>query len=246
MAKFGEEVRARGFKGLKANALPREGGKLVEFVPGFGWRPGWPELNWDAFSVRAAVDTVAALRAGAGPDMALMLDINFNFKTEGFVRVAEALAPYNLSWLELDTRDPASLAVIRQRAPCPVASCEALCHRREFRPFFEAYATDVAIIDVNWNGLGESLKIAAMAEVYEVNVAPHNFHSHLSTMMSAHFSALVPNFRTMETDVDAVPWRDELTTVVPVIENSELLLPTGPGWGIEVNEAAVRAHPPRQ
>ena len=50
----------------------------------------------------------------------------------------------------------------------------------------------------------------------------------------------------METDIDAVPWRDELVDAPPVIENGEFVLPTRPGWGVEVNEAAVRAHPPSQ
>ena len=54
----------------------------------------------------------------------------------------------------------------------PVASCECLFGRRDYRPFFEQQAVDVAIIDVPWNGVGESLKIAAMADAYEVNVAP--------------------------------------------------------------------------
>ena len=152
---------------------------------------------------------MAALRDGAGPDMGLMLDINFNFKTEGFQRIAEAVAPFDLTWLEIDTHDPAALALIRRGAPCPIASCETLHHRREFKPFFEAYATDVAIIDVVWNGLAESLKIAAMADVYEVNVAPHNFYGHLCSAISAHFCAIVPNFRVMEIDIDSVPWRDE-------------------------------------
>jgi L-alanine-DL-glutamate epimerase-like enolase superfamily enzyme len=51
--------------------------------------------------------------------------------------------------------------------------------------------------------------------------------------------------RIMETDVDAVPWRDELVDAPPVIENGEFVLPTRPGWGVEVNEAAVRARPPK-
>ena len=55
------------------------------------------------------------------------------------------------------------------------------------------------------------------------------------------FCAAVPNLRIMETDVDAVPWRDELVDVPPMIENGEFVLPTRPGWGVEVNEAAVRA-----
>jgi L-alanine-DL-glutamate epimerase-like enolase superfamily enzyme len=104
---------------------------------------------------------------------------------------------------------------------------------------------DVAIIDVPWNGIGESVKIASMADAYEINVAPHNFYSHLATMMSAHFAAVVPNLRIMEYDPETVAWQDELVTRAPRVEAGHLLLPTGPGWGTEVDEAAVRAHPPR-
>jgi len=103
----------------------------------------------------------------------------------------------------------------------------------------------VAIVDVPWNGLAESVKIASMADTYEINVAPHNFYGHLCSMHSAHFCASVPNFRIMEIDIDSVAWRDEFVTSVPVIENGELVLPTAPGWGIDINEAAVRARPPK-
>ena len=111
-------------------------------------------------------------------------------------------------------------------------------------PYFENHSMDVAIIDVPWNGIAESLKIAAMAEAYEINVAPHNFYGHMSTLMSAHFCASVPNFRIMEIDIDDVPWKDDLVTVPPTIEGGHLILPTGPGWGADINEKAVRAHPP--
>ncbi|MBV8459225.1 MAG: hypothetical protein JO122_21750, partial [Acetobacteraceae bacterium] len=180
-----------------------------------------------------------------GPEMGLMLDINFHFKTEGFRRIAEAVEPARLTWMEVDTHDAPSLALIRRDAPCPIASCETLHGRSEFKPFFENYAQDVAIIDVIWNGMAESLKIAAMADVYETNVAPHNFYGHLCSAISAHFSAAVPNFRIMEIDIDSAPWRDEFYTSVPVIENGEFVLPSTPGWGIEVDEKAVRARPPK-
>ena len=60
-----------------------------------------------------------------------------------------------------------------------------------------------------------------------------------------HFCALVPNFRIMEIDLDRVPWYDDLVTITPTVEKGYLLLPDGPGWGTEINEEAVRAHPPR-
>jgi L-alanine-DL-glutamate epimerase-like enolase superfamily enzyme len=245
LAQHCADIRKQGFKALKTNIMPMKDGKLIPFSPGFGRSPGWPELNWDNAIVKAAADTVAACRAGAGDEMGLMLDVNFHFKTEGFRQIAGAMAPYNLTWLEVDMHDPQALADVRAATPSPLASYETLCHRRDFKPYFDAQAADVAIIDVVWNGLAESVKIAAMAEVYEVNCAPHNFYGHVCSMISAHFCASIPNFRIMEIDIDSVAWRDEFFTSVPVIENGELVLPTTPGWGIDVNEAAVRARPPR-
>ena len=128
----------------------------------------------------------------------------------------------------------------------PVASCECLFGRKDYRPFFENQSMDVAIIDTPWNGVAESLKIASMADAFEVNVAPHNFYGHLATMQSAAFCAVAPNVRIMEFDPDMVPWQDDLFTVRPDIRDGYLHLPTGPGWGTDVNEEAVRAHPGRR
>ena len=63
-------------------------------------------------------------------------------------------------------------------------------------------------------------------------------------MMSAHFCAAIPNFRIMEIDIDDVPWKDDLVTVPPQIKNGCLVVPDGPGWGAELNEEAIAAHPP--
>ena len=240
-----DEVLGAGFRYLKTNVLPANGGRLENFSPSFGRSTGHPELNWDNSLLSNITEQLGTIRDAVGPDMGVMLDVNFHFKTEGFRQVASAVAPFNLTWLEVDTHDAASLGLIRDAAQCPIASGETLCQRREFKAYFEHYTMDTAIIDVIWNGLGESLKIAAMADVYEVNVAPHNFYGHLSSVISAHFSAVVPNFRIMEIDIDSVPWRDEFVTSIPVIENGEMLLPTGPGWGVDINEKAVRARPPQ-
>ncbi len=67
----------------------------------------------------------------------------------------------------------------------------------------------------------------------------------LADHISANFAATVPNLRVMEIDVDGVPWKNEFVTHPIVIEDGHLLLDERPGWGTEVNEAAVRAHPPR-
>src|SRR5690606_12800934 len=191
-----------------------------------------------------AVDQMTAFREGAGPDIGLKLDINFNFRPEGYLRMARALEPLDLDWLEIDNFDPAAVAQVRRGGRVPIASCETLCGRRQLRPYLEAQAVDVVIIDVPWNGIYESMRMAALADSFEVNVATHNFCGPIATLMSAHFCAAVPNFRVMEMDVVQVPWTNDLITNPPTVENGHMRLPEGPGWGADVDEEALKAHPP--
>ncbi|MCZ6554328.1 MAG: mandelate racemase/muconate lactonizing enzyme family protein [SAR324 cluster bacterium] len=245
--RLGAEVPERGFTALKTNIYVFEDGPRLH-MPGFAWDPAGPqvpELNAERDVIEALRGQLEALRAGAGPDVDILLDLNFNFKVEGYLKTMRALDDLGLFWFELDIYDPKALALIRRSVRTPVASCESLYGIREFRPYFEQQSMDVAIVDVPWNGIWQSYKIAAMADAHEVNVAPHNFYGHLSTLMSAHFCAALPNFRIMEIDVDDVAWKDDLVTEPPEIVDGYLIVPQKPGWGADVNEEAVRAHPPK-
>ncbi len=242
---LGAEVRDRGFSALKTNIFLFDDDPHMH-MPGFAATTGWPELNASPELISRLREQLLAIRAGAGPNVNIHLDLNFNFKTEGFLQVARGLDDLGLAWFEIDSYDPAALAYIRRSLTTSVASCESLFGTRGFKPFLENYAVDVAIIDVPWNGIWQSMKIAAMAEAYEINVAPHNFYGHLCTLMSAHFCTAIPNFRIMEIDIDDVPWKDALVTQVPKIEDGHLILPEGPGWGADVVEDVVAAHPPKQ
>ena len=241
---IGAEVREKGFLACKTNIFIYENGKPTGFRPGFG-SPFQPELNIDKKVLRNLRMHLEALDDGVGKDVDLLLDLNFHAKTEGFIKILKCIADFQMFWVELDTYSPEALAFIRGKSPHPIASCETLLGLREFKPFFHEQAMDVAIIDTPWNGVWQSMKIAAFAEACEVNVAPHNFYGHLCTMMNAHFSAAVPNLRIMEIDIDRIAWDQELFTVVPQIESGHLVVPDTPGWGTEPNEEAIRAHPPK-
>jgi galactonate dehydratase len=243
IVRLGEEVRASGYRALKTNVLLFDNGVSSNYRPGFGSGSGHPELNLDGSTLGAICDLLTAFRQGAGPDVSLLLDLNFNFRVEGIRRIAQELERFKLMWLELDLYEPKALASLRQSTRTPIASLESLYGRRMMRPFLDENAVDVAIIDPQWNGLLESMKMASMADSYDVNIAPHNFHGQLSTLMGAHMSAAVPNFRIMEFVADEAPWTREFLTHPLVIENGELLLPANPGWGSDVNEEAVRARP---
>lgn len=237
---LGEEVKAAGFTGLKTNIAVFGDRPYTQ-----GWRRSFPERNAEKSLIRAAYKQIEAFNTGTGGDLDILLDLNFNYTVESYIRMIRALTPLELFWCELDIYNPEALAYVRQRTDTPIASCESLYGIRDFRMYFQKQAMDVAIIDVPWNGIWQSYKIATIADAHEVNIAPHNFYGHLSTMMSAHLCAAVPNFRIMEIDIDDVPWKDDLVTNPPEIIDGHLIVPDGPGWGCDIDEDAIRAHPPR-
>lgn len=240
--KFGKEILASGFKAIKTN-LAVLGDKPYIYAPGFFKSDGGPELNADRPILLAIEKWVGALRDAVGNDIDIILDLNFNFKTEGYIKIGRMLEKFNLLWLEIDSHDPDALLQIKQSVKTPICSGESLYGARQYRQYFEKHAMDIASIDVIWNGFLQSKKIADLAELHEMNATPHNFNAHLATFISAQFCALTPNLRLMEYDLDDVPWRDELFTNLPKINNGYLEIPKGLGWGTEVNEEVLRKHP---
>ena len=237
------EVRERGFTGLKTNIYRYENGQIKGWAPGFG-NPNLPALNMERNIAQGVREHLQIMREAAGPDMDILLDLNFNAKTDGYLKVLRAIEDLDMFWVEIDTRDPKALAYIRSQSRHPIASCETLIGVQQFMPFFREQAIDVAIVDTPWNGVWQSMKIAAAAEAHEINVACHNFYGHLCTMMNAHFCAAVPNLRIMEVDIDRIAWDHEIFTHVPQYEAGHLVMPDRPGWGTEPNEAAMAAYPP--
>lgn len=245
-ANAAREAKAAGFKALKTNLLPfLRRGLGSPGGPGAGkWR-GEPARNLDRRVLDSLVEQIGTYRDAVGPDVGIMLDLNFNYKAEGFRQIERALAPFRLTWLEMDLYEPKALARIRANAGTAVASLEAIYTRRDLLPYLENRSVDVCIIDSIWNGTMESFRMAAMADAFEVNVAGHTAASPFQALMGAQFCAAIPNFRILEFDADQVPWVGEVFDHPPRIENGELVVSTRPGWGSDINEEALRAHPPR-
>jgi len=234
ITKLGREVVDRGFTALKTNmVVPGEPAHVIWTTDG----------NIDSTIVAAVERLISTFREAVGNEVDICLDLNFNFKTEGFIRIAKAVEPYNLMWLEVDTYDPEALLQIKQSTKVPICSGENLYTSRGYKPFLELHSMDVAMVDVPWNGFTESRRIAALADIYEIMIAPHNYYSHLSTLMSAHLCASVPNVKIMEIDVDSAPWRDDIITEPPDIKDGYLNLPKKPGLGAELNEKEIAKHP---
>ena len=231
---LGREVVSRGFTALKTNmVIPGDPARVIGTTNG----------NIDNTIVSDVERLISTFREAVGDKVDICLDLNFNFKTEGFIRIARAVEPYNLMWVEIDTYDPEALLQIKQSTKVPICSGENLYLLRGYNPFLKLHSMDVAMVDVPWNGFTESRRIAALADMYEIMIAPHNYYSHLSTLMSAHLCASVPNVKIMETDVDSAPWRDDIITELPDIKDGYLNLPKKPGLGADLNEKEIAKHP---
>ena len=242
IAALGREVVRQGITALKTNVVI-PGDPATVYSPGFAAGGGSMDGVVTTDVLAKIERLIGTFREAVGPDVGIALDLNYNFRTEGVLRIAKLLEPFDLQWLEYDNWDPQALLQIKQSTTTRICSGESLVTTRQYRPFFELHAMDVAMVDLPWNGFGPARRVADMAEAYELNVAPHNYYSHLSTLISANFCAVTPNVRIMEIDIDDVPWKDTLVTAKPEIQAGHVLIPTAPGWGADIDERVLAEHP---
>jgi galactonate dehydratase len=163
------------------------------------------------------------------------------------VRVAQAIEEYRPFWFEEPTPadDLPSTAYVRTKTTIPIVVGEALYGRSEFREVFERQAADIINPDIcNVGGLLEMRDIAMMAEAYSVALSPHgNNSTTIGLAASLQASACVPNFLIMEYPVAWEPFANELAVNPLKVENGFIALPTGPGLGMELDEAALAKYP---
>jgi len=238
---FSKEIINSGFKSIKTNMAILSGEPYI-YMPGFAKSAGWPDLNLSIAIEKDIISWISHFRRYLGDDIDIALDLNFNFRNEGFIKISQEIEEFNLAWVEIDSYDPKSLNEIKNAINIPITSCENLYGLREFMPYFENRSMDIVSIDVIWNGLLESIKIANTAEIHNMNVTSHNFNGHLATFISMHFCSILNNFKIAEFDVDDVPWRDELFTDIPTINEGNFEFNNKPGWGCNLNEIALKKY----
>ena len=100
LKRLGREVRERGFKALKTNLLLFDANGVRAHSPGFGRGAGHPDLNISDEITDGLVEQLSALREGAGPGVRLLVDLNFNYKPEGFRRLAKKAEQFGMVVLD--------------------------------------------------------------------------------------------------------------------------------------------------
>jgi galactonate dehydratase len=204
----------------------------------------------DGAGVRRHADSVmAAVREEVGEDVDLMVDFHGRAHPAMAIAYAKLLEPYRPMFYEeaCPSENPQAMALVARATDVPLAAGERLCTRHGFRQLFEAQAIAVAQPDlVHCGGIAEAKRIAAIAEMYYISVAPHSSTGPIGHAASLHVGFSTSNFLIQETWRADVPWRFEVLSESLPMERGRALLPTRPGLGIEVNEAEASKHPFQQ
>ena len=191
----------------------------------------------------------SAAREAVGPDFELMVDCHGRLNVPNAVRLADALAPYRLLFIEepLPPESADEYARLSGRSVTPIAAGERLVSLWDVRPYLERGALGVLQCDiVNCGGFTGAKKIAALAEAYYVPLAPHNPNGPIATLASAHLMASIPNALILETvgsEVDLAMFA-ELVDRPPQIEHGTLRLDDRPGLGAALLDDAPARRPP--
>jgi galactonate dehydratase len=237
-------VVERGFTALKIDVdIGAYTGKRIQSTD-----PLFDRFNYTAGEreQERMVELVDMVTRAAGKDVAVAADVHTRLDVPSAIRLAKALEPYHLLWLEepVPPENIDAMREVKRATSLPICAGENLYLRHGFRELIEKQAVDIIMPDIpKCGGLSECRKIANMAELYYMPFAPHNVSSPLGTMASAHVCATVPNFLVLE-----FHWlhRDYWTTITAdkedIIRGGYIDIPDRPGIGVELDEAVARAH----
>lgn len=180
------------------------------------------------------VERARLTREAVGPDIDLMCDINQRWSVNQAIDIGKRVEDVHFFWLEDVTvhDDYNGLARVADALATPLAGGECLYGITPFRHMIEAHSVDIVMIDlIRVGGISNWLKVAAMAEAFNLPVV-----SHLLPEIHVHLIAAIPNGLTVE----YMPWSFRLFEEVPVPVNGELVVPVKPGLGLEFSRDLAR------
>jgi galactonate dehydratase len=217
--------------------------------------PFWEEMgrtgtryldgNISAAGEQKGVDIIAAIREAVGPDVEILIDAHALYNVPTAIRLANRLAPYNITWFEepVPPESYHALRQVREQVPTRICVGERLHTRFDFVPVLEQRLADFIMPDVTWTGgISELKKISTMAEAYYVPVSPHDASGPINVMAGAHVMMTVPNFYKLETMRSKLTAYDAFITEPLVCIDGNLQVPRTPGLGVEINVEYLRTY----
>jgi galactonate dehydratase len=189
------------------------------------------------------------LREAVGEAVDVMIDFHgrtYPAMAIQYIQAVEEFSPYFCEE-PVPPENVEALLEVRKSVRVPIATGERLVGRHQFRPVFEQRACHVIQPDLcHCGGIMEAKKIAAMAETYQMGIAPHNPLGPVANAVALHFALSTPNFLIQEDMLADVPWRWDVVRSSLKTENGYWLPTQSPGLGIEVDEEQAGKHPFQQ
>jgi L-alanine-DL-glutamate epimerase-like enolase superfamily enzyme len=158
--------------------------------------------------------------------------MNFNVDLDKFSSIQNAISDLNVRWIEIDFDNFFLYEKILKVKKYPLCTGENLLGLNSFEKIIFDGRIDIISIDILWNGLTESLKIADLAISLGKKIAVHNYYGSLATSMALVFLSLIPvnSVELVEFDFDDVTWRDSIVSNPPKFLDGAFEYVTGIGW----------------
>ncbi|MEZ5274787.1 MAG: enolase C-terminal domain-like protein [Opitutaceae bacterium] len=200
-------------------------------------------------AIREGIEHLAEVREVVGPDFDIIVEVHGKANPLAAIEFCNRAEPYRPLWVEevtqLENEVIAEVRQVRQQTRVPLATGERLCSRYDFGPLCSERLVDVIMPDVvHVGGILEMKKIAALAEVFRVDVSPHNPQSEVSTLASMHVCMSTPNATLLEIGSGQDPfWQDLFYGGYFSYERGYAPPPERPGLGIDLDESVAARFP---
>ena len=192
--------------------------------------------------VRADTASVKALRDALGEDATLLLDAHWVYALDEAVQLGHALTGLGVGFFEapINPEDIESHAQLAAAVAVPIAHGETERTRYQFRPWLTRKAADILQPDVGRAGISETVKIAAMAEAFNVKMAPH-LSVGLGVCIAAtiHAAAAIPNLYMLEYQPPVFEIANLLLKSPLICNEGSYEIPLSAGLGVEVDESRL-------
>jgi galactonate dehydratase len=248
-----EKIKAYANAWYTVEREPKQFAKRVKVVLDKGYKalkvdpfgPGALELS-RAEKIRS-VDLVAAIRDAVGPDVEIFVEMHGRFSAATAIDIARLLEPFDPGWIEepCPPEDIPSLIKVAEHVKIPVATGERYFTHYGFREVIESGAPDILQPDViHAGGILDMKKIAALADVRNMVIAPHNSNGPVCTAASVHFDFCTTNLKVQECFDDfSEEWVVEAVPGTPRPKDGYFYPPEAPGLGVSLNEDLIKEHP---
>ena len=195
------------------------------------------------------VTVIEKLRETVGPYVDLAIDLHGSFNLADALRICKDVEHLDLLWLEDPIRwewgNVDAMRKICLQTETPICTGEIFYGAKMFRELMEKGACDMLEPDIPRSGGAiETRRIAELAEMYHMSIAPHNMTSTITAIAAVHICATIPNFLALEYHSHNIPLWSEMLDLKHPIQDGYITVPDGPGLGIELDEDQIAAYLP--